>query len=760
MLPDKECSMSEGEADAAMSTRTPARLLSGEATRWDGEAKRHVLACEDGLGRDALASHIATVISRLPAPFTVAVYGGWGEGKTHLLKNVEEKVRQLTTSSAADGQGPKVFRTVWFDLWQHQDDVNPVLAMLALARDELEKDSGPLTALATKMPGWIMPALWTALDHLPTIGWGVDGGPKAEVSLASLGSDFKKHRDAHRQDRMEVLDLQARLHELFREALDHLAGDGRLVFFIDDLDRCLPEKVVDLLEKIRLFMNHERCVFVIGVDNKAVEQAIQHVKKYEDPQIAGRYLEKMIQYAFDLPVVEKSQRNHFVRESLANSLHDDADSLPIDAIINLWMPVFDDPEVDASIRLIERTVNTFVVDHLIGSSQLGQEYDARIMATISAIKACYREAFEKLRRRHDARLSTLWYCLFSFDNDAEIDDKRLGGLFCRSGDRWRSRGNPEGREPDIESRIGWGFIQATQGLSFSGNSDNTFSHRVEDHFRFAVSAESRTISDSPPLRVSVEPSSVDATPQVAAATDIYEDAGRPTERLKRLTGLVSYWTREPSTEEEVRDACAQIGEMDEAGHVVRLSGIDWRVLEVMPDGRALLIADHVIGTGPYNKAQVSVTWERCDLRRWLNEEFLKSLGGPLSSQIVRWKAQNAPNPTWGTDGGKDTVDQVFLLSMKDAADYFAGQEPSDWEDYQSRWFPLGKDGMATNEEGESAWWWLRSPGDIPDRAATVISTGSIFGSGSIVSVPTGGVRPALWINLERTLASSENETRK
>ncbi|MDR3070371.1 MAG: KAP family NTPase, partial [Propionibacteriaceae bacterium] len=106
----------------------------------DGE---WVLACEDSLGRKALAEHIAGAIPGLRPPFTVAIYGGWGEGKTHLLKSVEREIKEIGESAKADEK----YQTVWFDLWQHQNDVNPVVSMLQVARDKLN-DNGNFAEIA------------------------------------------------------------------------------------------------------------------------------------------------------------------------------------------------------------------------------------------------------------------------------------------------------------------------------------------------------------------------------------------------------------------------------------------------------------------------------------------------------------------------------------------------------------------------------------------------------------------------------------
>ncbi|MCL2422497.1 MAG: DUF6273 domain-containing protein [Micrococcales bacterium] len=208
---------------------------------------------------------------------------------------------------------------------------------------------------------------------------------------------------------------------------------------------------------------------------------------------------------------------------------------------------------------------------------------------------------------------------------------------------------------------------------------------------------------------------------------------------------------EKSTAEQVDEVCHHIASRSRtAGSTsVWLSGRAWQVLGVA-DSSALLLADQVVCERPYNRyheTRVAVTWERCDLRRWLNGEFCTSLGGPLLSRVLTAKVPNEPNPVNGTFGSWSTKDRVFLLSISEAARYFTGKEPAAWQDYRGRFLDLGSRGTAKDERGERAWWWLRSPGGNPDHAAYVSGAGHLDAAGSRVSHP-GGVRPAFWLDLQ------------
>ena len=105
--------------------------------------------------------------------------------------------------------------------------------------------------------------------------------------------------------------------------------------------------------------------------------------------------------------------------------------------------------------------------------------------------------------------------------------------------------------------------------------------------------------------------------------------------------------------------------------------IKWRVLSVNGDD-AFLIADRNLDVQRYNDTGTPVTWETCTMRSWLNgygsssnvcetdytnDNFIdRAFTDSEQSAIRNTAVENKDNPKYGTDGGKDTIDKVFLLS--------------------------------------------------------------------------------------------------
>ena len=170
--------------------------------------------------------------------------------------------------------------------------------------------------------------------------------------------------------------------------------------------------------------------------------------------------------------------------------------------------------------------------------------------------------------------------------------------------------------------------------------------------------------------------------------------------------------------------------------------IQWQVLDVS-DGSALIVSEYALDVRAYNNEWVNITWAECTLRGWLNGEFYDTaFNEEEKGRIALTKVENADNPRYGTEGGEDTEDRIFLLSLEEAKTYFEGNE-------DRRAFPteyaIAQD-VYVNDDLGTVWWWLRSPGFDSDLAADVDPGGS-FGNGDFVRVYRFAVRPALRLKM-------------
>ena len=137
--------------------------------------------------------------------------------------------------------------------------------------------------------------------------------PAVEASRTVVDFDLKSvlKYGAYKEQITELMKLQ----DDFATMVEDLVGEyGRLVIFIDDLDRCTPDKIPDLLEAIKLFTATPKCVYVLGLDHDIVRQGIYKKYQFEDKQEAAEYLEKIVQVPFHLPPLNEGKIEDFIQE--------------------------------------------------------------------------------------------------------------------------------------------------------------------------------------------------------------------------------------------------------------------------------------------------------------------------------------------------------------------------------------------------------------------------------------------------------------
>ena len=171
--------------------------------------------------------------------------------------------------------------------------------------------------------------------------------------------------------------------------------------------------------------------------------------------------------------------------------------------------------------------------------------------------------------------------------------------------------------------------------------------------------------------------------------------------------------------------------------------IEWLVL-AKEDDRILVISRYALDCKPFDITRTNVTWQTCSLRTWLNLTFIDTAFSPEEQSLIPSVPVSADdNPYKKTDPGKDTTDKLFLLSIIEANDYFDKDETrscmaTKYASYQ---------GVTTSNDGR-CWWWLRTPGDVANKAACVSFDGTINSNGNRVVMDGKAVRPAMWIVLE------------
>ncbi|MBP0990832.1 MAG: hypothetical protein J5874_06630 [Oscillospiraceae bacterium] len=181
--------------------------------------------------------------------------------------------------------------------------------------------------------------------------------------------------------------------------------------------------------------------------------------------------------------------------------------------------------------------------------------------------------------------------------------------------------------------------------------------------------------------------------------------------------------------------------------------IEWIVLKV-EGNKALLLSRYVLDTVQYHSDYKTVSWELCTLRKWLTEEFAPEAFGSDISRLVGTATPADKNPSFDTDQGGNTSDNIFLMSAVEVSNAAYGFEKYDvMEDAirMARATDYAKaKGCFVAEGGRFngyANWWLRTMGSNTKQTAYIYSDGSVCTVGAYTIHKDVGVRPAIWVSI-------------
>lgn len=171
--------------------------------------------------------------------------------------------------------------------------------------------------------------------------------------------------------------------------------------------------------------------------------------------------------------------------------------------------------------------------------------------------------------------------------------------------------------------------------------------------------------------------------------------------------------------------------------------IEWVVVDRDEEG-VMLMSVKCLDAHYYHKKFIPMTWDRCDLRGWLNGEFLNEAFSEAEQEYIL-TTHVVNNKLHGNPGGEDTEDKVYLLSYAEAMDHYPElKQRVAWPTE----YCVAR-GCYVDPKTGACWWWLRSPGVRPIDASGVRVDGRISGYGSRdVYRPSGAIRPVIRVKPE------------
>lgn len=159
--------------------------------------------------------------------------------------------------------------------------------------------------------------------------------------------------------------------------------------------------------------------------------------------------------------------------------------------------------------------------------------------------------------------------------------------------------------------------------------------------------------------------------------------------------------------------------------------VQWLILD-RRDDEYLLISKFGLECMPFNDTAGFITWDKCTLRKWLNEDFYNNtFNHSEREKIIRHEVVASDNPVYRSSQGKNTNDKIFILNIKEYNQYF---------DIYNKWTCKLFSGILRQ-------CWLRNSGNDNCHGAFIGRSGSIHAGGSLTTSPRNAVRPVMWVKL-------------
>ncbi len=244
----------------------------------------------DTLGLEDHAKVLSNFIASCDTPMTIAIQGDWGSGKTSMMELIKGKLccSGPDTPETRAGQ----IHPIWFNTWQYsQFDLQNSLSLSLLSSflDQLSKVAKENDKLKTvknniKQLGFL--ALKAGIKNTT----GID----ADDLLQEKDTDPAKFLSSLREQIQNIVESVTN---------DHTNEIKRFVVFIDDIDRLVLLKAVELLESLKLFLDVPKCVFVLACDYKIVVQGLREKFNVGEGEVNGRsFFDKIIQVPYNIPM--------------------------------------------------------------------------------------------------------------------------------------------------------------------------------------------------------------------------------------------------------------------------------------------------------------------------------------------------------------------------------------------------------------------------------------------------------------------------
>ncbi|QLY81902.1 KAP family P-loop NTPase fold protein [Clostridium intestinale] len=233
---------------------------------------------------EAILNVLDNTNSYLESNNIIALYGAWGSGKTSVMDHINRETKK--------------YKCIIFEAWRYENDVDLALSLFELIADKIEIEDSTFIKVIKEVKLSAKTLFCFGKNLILNAEASVFG---IKLSLGKSGKDSinEMHDSVSKTSYYSAVN---KFNSAFKKLLENYSEklDKKILIFVDDLDRCEPSKVLDLLSAIKHFFSEsKKVVYFCAIDKNAVSQSIN--VRYNKVITAEEYLEKIFDISFSMP---------------------------------------------------------------------------------------------------------------------------------------------------------------------------------------------------------------------------------------------------------------------------------------------------------------------------------------------------------------------------------------------------------------------------------------------------------------------------
>ena len=313
---------------------------------------------DDALKISSYKDALVDFIKRTDTPMTIGVQGEWGSGKTSLLNQIWN---DLETFNKEDDSIDD-FKQIWINSWEHSLLCSPEECLMKIINeiimDLLDADTDK--SRSDKIKSGVNNIMKGALRIGSSMTLGAAGVDAVDGIFSQESNSIKELREQLRSLVREIKSLETNRY-------------GKIIIYVDDLDRIDPKDAVSILELLKNIFNIKDCVFVLAIDYQVVVKGL--VGKFGSPTPENEwefraFFDKIIQLPFSMPMANYDIANYVL--GLLNEISFYAGKEDLEPeLINQFVT----KSIGGNPRSIKRLINSLALIKILNDKDGGDESD-------------------------------------------------------------------------------------------------------------------------------------------------------------------------------------------------------------------------------------------------------------------------------------------------------------------------------------------------------------------------------------------------